>query len=374
MVYEIDESCLTALKTNDSNSIAFLEQLALDRRKCKNIIVAKRQVFEELSKMTCFSNVTRKLYSIMENRASEQKMILKSTKRYCRLVAQNQGNTIIYKNQKEIIILEICNNTLKDFTEKTLMLAENEDDISFYKMLGQFYVRESKIGKIKIDFEPRNGGGSTTYGVLQRIIEEKNRMCLCIVDSDKKYGNAEPRETMQKVKEIANRNMQDYFEVILLDVHEIENLIPINVLEQIIKKLNISKQGIDFMRFLVREDCSLESPVFYFDLKKGIPLKAYFLEEDADKERERKYRKLSAYRKYWRLYIEKFGVKIEDKNDYIIEGICDKTLRHALDYFNDIKKQEKLESFEIEPYLKNSWMEIGEKVYCWGCVGGRIAI
>ena len=197
---------------------------------------------------------------------------------------------------------------------------------------------------------------------------------LCIVDSDKKYGNAEPRETMQKVKEIANRNMQDYFEVILLDVHEIENLIPINVLEQIIKKLNISKQGIDFMRFLVREDCSLESPVFYFDLKKGIPLKAYFLEEDADKERERKYRKLSAYRKYWRPYIEKFGVKIEDKNDYIIEGICDKTLRHALDYFNDIKKQEKLESFEIEPYLKNSWMEIGEKVYCWGCVGGRIAI
>lgn len=58
---------------------------------------------------------------------------------------------------------------------------------------------------------------------------------------------------MQKVKEIANRNMQDYFEVILLDVHEIENLIPINVLEQIIKKLNISKQGIDFMRFLVRK-------------------------------------------------------------------------------------------------------------------------
>lgn len=83
----------------------------------------------------------------------------------------------------------------------------------------------------------------------------------------------------------------------------------------------------------------MESPVFYFDLKKGIPLKAYFLEEDADKERERKYRKLSAYRKYWRPYIEKFGVKIEDKNDYIIEGICDKTLRHALDYFNDIKNK-----------------------------------
>ena len=189
-------------------------------------------------------------------------------------------------------------------------------------------------------------------------------MCLCIVDSDKKYGNAEPRETMQKVKEIANRNMQDYFEVILLDVHEIENLIPINVLEQIIKKLNISKQGIDFMRFLVREDCSLESPVFYFDLKKGIPLKACFLEEDADKERERKYRKLSAYRKYWRPYIEKFGVKIEDKNDYIIEGICDKTLRHALDYFNDIKKQEKL------IFYKHS-LSLYQKGYCsvafWFC-------
>lgn len=124
----------------------------------------------------------------MENRASEQKMILKSTKGIVDLWHKIKGIQLYIKNQKEIIILEICNNTLKDFTEKTLMLAENEDDISFYKMLGQFYVRESKIGKIKIDFEPRNGGGSTTYGVLQRIIEEKNRMCLCIVDSDKNMG------------------------------------------------------------------------------------------------------------------------------------------------------------------------------------------
>ena len=41
MLYEIDESCISALCTEDIDldCVALLEQLAQDRRKCKNIII-----------------------------------------------------------------------------------------------------------------------------------------------------------------------------------------------------------------------------------------------------------------------------------------------------------------------------------------------
>lgn len=47
MLYEIDKSCLELLNDkNDISLIAFFEQLALDRRKCKNLLVAEREVLK----------------------------------------------------------------------------------------------------------------------------------------------------------------------------------------------------------------------------------------------------------------------------------------------------------------------------------------
>ena len=162
-------------------------------------------------------------------------------------------------------------------------------------------------------------------------------------------------------------------DIIFLDVHEIENLIPLNVLDYIIEKLNISSQGINFMKFLIDQDNSKTSPVFYFDLKKGIPETAFFLEENANEESIKKYQKLKDYREYWKPYIENFGIKIEKANGSIIFGICDKILGHSLDYFDTLVKEGSLGNV-VEPYLTDIWLCIGEKIYCWGCVGGRIAV
>ncbi len=374
MIYEIDESCLDTLYDKNPNSVAFLEQLALDRRKCKNIIIAKRNIFKELAKMDCFSLVTKDLYRILSNRVSEHKLILESAKRYCRIVGEKIEDTIIFNEGKEIVILKVDDEISTDFTNRALMLAENKDDISFYKILGQYFVRQRKIGNIKIDFEICNGGGSTTSSILESLIKERNRMCLCMVDSDKKYANATPKETMQKVQEVIAGIVQDYFEVVFLDVHEIENLIPISILERIVKKQNLNTQGIEFMRFLLNGDKTKKSPIFYYDVKKGIPKSAYVLSDNADEKMQKDYRKMSNYRDYWTPYIQGFGAEIEQDGGTVIEGICDKVLRHTLSYFEELKVESRIEALSIDSYLKDIWLDIGEKVYCWGCVGNRIAM
>lgn len=375
MLYEIDESCMAALRTKNLNVIAFLEQLALDRRKCRNIVVAKREFFYELANTEKLSDISRSVYKVLGNRMSERKLLLKNTKKYCRIVAMKTEKNLIVEENHEIILLNIEEGSLKDFTSYPLMLAENEEDIEFYKFVGQYFVKKTGLGNLNINFEGKNGGGSTISNVLERIISERNRMCLCIVDSDRKYRDASPGDTMQRIIKVTQDIFQDYFEVLLLEIHEIENIIPISVLQKTVDENNLEKQGLLFFKYLIKCDNTLNSPIFYFDLKKGILKSSFILEEGADDEKQKKYRKKELYRQYWRKYIEEYGIKIdEDSNKILVNGICERVLRYSLKYLRDMNCHDKLNLIEVEEPVQQVWEKIGEKVYCWGCIGGRIAV
>lgn len=370
MIYEIDESCMAALRTKNLNIIAFLEQLALDRRKCRNIVVAKREVLFELANTENLSDISRSVYKVLGNRMSERKLLLNNTKKYCRIVAMKTEKNFIVEENHEIILLNIETGSLKDFTAYPLMLAENEEDIEFYKFVGQYFVKKNRLGNLNINFEGENGGGSTISNVLNHIISEKNRMCLCIVDSDRKYGNASHGDTMQRIIDVTQNVFQDYFEVLLLEMHEIENLIPVSILKKVVDEKNLEEQGLLFYKYLMERDNTLNSPIFYFDLKKGILKSSFILEEGADDEKQKKYRKKELYRQYWRKYIEEYGVKIDEhSNKVLVSGICEKVLRYSMEFLHD-----KSNLIEIEEPVQQVWEKIGEKVYCWGCVGGRIVV
>lgn len=156
------------------------------------MVVAKREVFFALADFPELSMVSRGIYWALGNRMSERKLLLDRTKKYCRLIASKPEGNLIQEGDSEIILLNISEISEKDFSDYSIMLAENEDDIAFYKYVGQYYVRQNEIGNIRIHFEGQNGGGSTTANVLERIASEKKRMCLCITDSDRKYGNDMP--------------------------------------------------------------------------------------------------------------------------------------------------------------------------------------
>lgn len=374
MLYEIDESCIVILATKEPNVIAFFEQLALDRRKSKNVIIAKRTVLHELSKCDELSEISRGVYKALQYRMSEYKLLLNSTKKYCRVVGFDETEDIVFEDNHEIIILNINYASIKDFTARSIMLAENEDDIEFYRIMGQYYVEIKKIGNIKIGFEEKNGGGSTISTVLRHTILEDNRMCLCIVDSDRKYLDASPGETMKKIQEVISCNSQIHFEVLLLEMHEIENLIPFAILERVIEEYRIDGKGLDFLKFLLSYDHNSNSPIFFFDLKKGI-VKSTFILDEPTSEKEKKFRKKECYRQYWIKYLEEYGIEINKESESVlIPGICERILRYSLVILEQMKEEKKLNSLEIDEPIQSVWLTIGEKVYNWGCVGGRLAV
>lgn len=374
MLYEIDESCLESLEANKLEAIAFFEQLALDRRKCRNIVVAKREVFYRMAKVDGLSSLSKTIYKMLGNRMSERKVLLERTKKYCRIVDKSYKKTLP-DDDHEIILLDVEDGANRDYTSCPLMVAENEEDIEFYKIIGKYFMLKMGLENLNINFETKNGGGSTIADVLKKIIDEKNQMCLCLVDSDRKYFDDSPGDTMNRVIEATKNTTQDFWEILPLEMHEIENIIPHCILVEVANKRNLDKQGILFLEYLLKCDSSLNSPVFFFDLKKGILKNAFVLETSADAEKKKIYRKKEKYRQYWEKYVKGYGVNIAMCNDDIlIKGVCTKVLRYSLQYFNESNILAGLQSIVIENPIQQVWEKIGEKVYCWGCVGGRIAV
>lgn len=372
MLFKIDKDCLKALNNKDKNAICALDQLALNRRRCKNVLFAEKAVLESLMKSTYLSETAKNTYRFIFNRSEDSKMCLKTVNRYILIVPQIRGDRIRTKTIENWEQIE-CQMSLKeiaetDMSDKTMLITENIEDGTFYKIITSHYKKQKNM-KMDVDFEKAMGGGSTTEKVLQEMIDRKQRFSLCIVDSDQKfYNKSNPvyGDTMNNIKKIQNRVKEEntwFWGVHYLEVHEVENLIPISWLENLTEDIENAKDGIAFMRKLIEDDSSQISPVFFFDLKHGIPMKKMVENNSKDS------RKNELFRQYWRRYLPENSecLKLSEQT-HIINGIC----KNILERVN--KKAELLcKELVLEEYLETFWMELGEEIFSWSCVGKRMA-
>ncbi len=371
MLYYIDNSCVESLNAGDPDAAEFLEQLILHRKKCKNLVIADRKVLHNLSQSPYLAPFARSLYKILANRSSEFRMILSRSKKYYKVVSACHGNKITENNGQVTIQLTMKEGNKTDFTDRSILLAESTDDIDFYKIIGNYYLNHHCIHHMSLSFEEMIGGGDTTNTRLEQILNEGRRLCLCIVDSDKKFSGATYGITLQKVMKILSKKGTENVEVYPLHTHEIENLIPVNMLHEICKDIPSAKTAISFLEFLLKIDASDCSPVFYFDYKKGLPKNKFILKKEATADEQKKFRRLENYRIYWMQYIKAFHLTIDSSADHLIlPGISEKILPYAIKY---LKSNKQLEKEIDQSYIQNLWLHLGAAIVTWGCVGHRIA-
>ena len=133
------------------------------------------------------------------------------------------------------------NNRYESFT-----LLMNKINKSIRK-IKNIEMEEYKLKGVHVRFQYENGAGSTISDVLKTRVLEDQKISLCIVDSDFKHGkttkypNSPGRgETANKLlrteRELRKQEGITPFEVYCLDVHEVENLIPIISFKLIVEK------------------------------------------------------------------------------------------------------------------------------------------
>lgn len=262
----------------------------------------------------------------------------------------------------DIIIIKVNDAAKLAMHEQCALICENMNDCEFYSLIGERYRNDFAVGGIQISLRPDPGGGGTVFQMLEdRAIKQKN-CALCIVDSDYKHGNNPPLgSTAAKVKssKVAIKHKVPYaiFHIMVLDVHEAENLIPISVLENISNNIPTMEDGIKFMKALIREN--LTDALKYYDLKNGDKkIKAPEKLTETDPLKKAKY---DIAIKYWDNICDKLGINY-------IPALCSGLLEKAI---AEIKRDEKSCSYihrvVIDDYLITYWHNIGKEIFTWGC-------
>ena len=94
------------------------------------------------------------------------------------------------------------------------------------------YLATQYLGSVILHCERRGGGGQTTAAEFATIQNSKNRLCLCITDSDKRYPGADLGDTAKAVQQVRDAG-QHLCELLHLEVRAIENLLPLAAYKEV---------------------------------------------------------------------------------------------------------------------------------------------
>lgn len=250
-------------------------------------------------------------------------------------------------------VLNICDAINLNISTKCAMIAENLTDCSFYELMGKRFAFEKEVMGIDISFHHELGGGGTINSVFQKCVETDKVLSLCIVDSDIKYGRTpqypnEPARggTVKKLEEtyenIKKKIPPDTYTLYCIPVHEVENLIPFDVLKYI-AETSVPSMGCGVQCMQKMIDARKFEALLYYDLKNGVVQK-----EDGP------------FSAYWREIATSIG-------DDSLPGLCSKILEKALVILKNEEDKNGIVNVNIDEHLLGYWESIGGKVFSWGC-------
>lgn len=250
------------------------------------------------------------------------------------------------------------------------LLSENRRDCNFYHAIGSMYAKKRFSKQVKVKLEHLSGAGSeciTEYGLKF----DNDKFCICIVDNDKKHPDKGEGETSSHFKRV-DRIIRNTTEIYVLDVREVESLIPANILLNVItdKKLGYGASSIShYDQIVALEAQSNNTFRQYFDHKEGLTLKEAFILD-------------SSHGAFWVPYFSKMsGYNIkpckaaqicvnttqrgECESCIKISGLGDKILKNSIPELQKAHLPKLEERFT--PPLKENFDIIGHKIISWGC-------
>lgn len=249
-----------------------------------------------------------------------------------------------------------------DVSNKTYLIGEDLNDTLFYKHILNWFISQLHAN-YSYAFHELGGGGKNTFRAINNELES-NHIVISIIDTDQKYVGCPPEKDGTYDKCIHSVHSTAYeYKLLPLEVHEIENLVPLNYIDSFDiwthGKPNDTrkKRAFDFLRN------NAEEILPYFDYKKGIKYDDMF-------------RQTSDYRDLAKkcYIVNEDMVKKEPTFEGFIAGLKDKgeiypnliggsgTLTHTI----ELIKSESCPQPILLEYQKHNWTLIGQNLLDWG--------
>jgi len=348
MFIEIADECIELI--NEDKYYTFFNQLAYYMNNGRHYIFLSKKFLETLFKNKKLDYNVKNVYKKMFDNSCEDLIIKKSVNRIIRVTKEIE---LVRKNNEIYMPLEFAIE-IDLFNNKSNLIGENTSDCNFFHTLGEIYKNCNSIVGINIEMQTCNGGGGSMFEVCIGKSTDRE-FSITIVDSDQKYEGAPKGGTMKKV---LRDTISQYNEIYPLYVHEIENLIPIKMIENYYSTNRGESDKSDTIELLkkLKQDAVEKSPLAYFAMKNGITKNKWDSDEN--------------YRTYWKSMLDKVDYKYSGEGD-IIQGFGNRFLSKLCAYMNKEKTNSNFYENNVDDYLEKIWKEIGQIIYSYGCARQR---
>lgn len=355
------KNCYPENYQSDADRMGALSNLLVSHGRRNNIIIANKNTLMEIIKSDLYS-YNDKMYAteILETRKEFYQ--LKDQLKFYGVVdfGQLAKVEIMEVNERYEVTVGYGQYTAPRNAEASPLLTENDKDYAFYKIIADWYLRFELRGRFKLNFTHFLGAGSHCKPQFDRL-SGNHPFLLCIVDSDRKHPQKGEGSTSAAFTQ-ADRNINCGHVVKILDVREVENLIPLKVLKRIFQNCDASL--VDTVNEIENQIAINESFKLYFDHKDGISL---FKAIELDNE----------YGNFWLPFLA--NIPKFNSLDCLLESTCygrrdcpkisglgEGLLRLAILNLGETHLRDLFCDFEV--ITKKNWKDIGALLTSWGCV------
>lgn len=366
MLIEIDTESIDELERSEDKKYSdFFNELSYLLYKGINYFYIEKSNLERLYSSNKLENNAREKYLIQFNNSVEDKSIKNSIKNKI-VITGNSASEIFKENNQIFIPIDIA---IKDINleQRIRIIAENNNDCAFYKYIGNIYMAEHDINGVNLELESILGGGTSIAMVYKENIVNKN-IAILLVDTDIKYAEGEKGRTCNELIEAKKDMMENQFEkitqIISLNVHEIENLIPL----KLIKEYYLYHKAKDKIKIVenlekiyekYKEDYDERNPIYFYDMKSGITKN--------EMERDEKYNN------YWKKVLDLANIEYNVEQGKLLDGFGRNLLPNINNYVNKIICKDFYGKY-LNDELKIEWNNIGELIYNFGCARKRRSV
>ncbi|ELQ6135492.1 hypothetical protein ACI0YT_004248 [Cronobacter dublinensis] len=326
----------------------------------KHIVIADKDFFKKISEDE------RGFYSFFSRNAAcealrsqiEYVPLLQVVSFYITVDFLIDGESYYWTKKGNKDVLVVGNEYFHDSSrlQCTNVIYENVKDSDFYNLISRHYAKKVKATKCSLATNPINGGGGATKDVFDRTVQNKTPV-LCVLDNDKKHPSGPAGSTCRAFGQTFHSHTGM---VKVLEVHEVESLIPIETLKNLSNLSNEKTETINFLSKLTLKD---ESSKFYFDHKKGLNIKKAIELDDK-------------YGDYWLPLIKSLPdySRHECVNERTcacqapcvsFEGLGDNILDRVVDFIS--RNNMKAYAPSLTPKLEQHWETIGNLLFSWSC-------
>jgi hypothetical protein len=247
------------------------------------------------------------------------------------------------------------------------LLTENITDHDIYNKIALSKIKGSDLDlPFKVDFQ--NGGGSqikTNYNYFKN----RNTVCLCIVDTDKKHPCGNEGTTSASFSKTERKYHSSAY-VKILDAHEIESYIPHNIIREVLMEKDDNAELISSFDMLMRLEKIDPRVRLYFDYKEGINLKKAI---ELDCKHGDFWLPILGTEAY---FSAKPCLKTKKCDDC---GTCPKIIGYGDRILSSsLKKIETMTPHKLAECVKDPlhelWIDIKKQIISWGCIPvGRLS-